>query len=107
MMRLFSKKSQEGYLLIDNRESPGITRDEAIRMHGAAIPIGKGIKLETSTYTCSKCQMVIVVNPNRVRERGYCRKCDHDVCDRCALELKLNHVCGVNSCWHIRQLTVA
>lgn len=62
---------QEGYLLIDNRMSPGT----------AQVPEGK--ILEAATATCSHCQRIVILNPDRTRERGYCRKCDHYVCDTC------------------------
>ena len=103
---LFSKASRDGYAMDDHRDSPGVSHEEAQRI-GNMLPIGKGIKFEGSTFTCSKCQRVVVKNPDRSRGRGYCRKCDHDVCDHCALLLHLNHTCTLDSCWHIRQLTVA
>lgn len=59
-----SLKRHEGYLMIDNRA-------------------GGGALMETSTYTCSHCQRVVVKNPLRVRERAYCPKCDHYLCDEC------------------------
>lgn len=36
---------------------------------------------ESATVTCSHCQRVVVLNPLRTRERHYCRKCDHYICD--------------------------
>lgn len=62
-----SKRSHEGYLLIDNRCA------------------GEGYK-ELPTLTCSHCSVIMVVNPLRTRERGYCRKCDHYICDACNAE---------------------
>lgn len=59
-----SKRSHEGYFLVDNRHSGG------------------GM-LESATITCSHCQSVVVLNPNRSRSRGYCPKCDHYICDGC------------------------
>lgn len=60
----FSKRSLEGYLLIDHRAN-----------HGGVV--------ETATLTCSHCQRQVILNPDRSRERGYCPKCDHYVCDAC------------------------
>lgn len=54
----------EGYLLIDNR--------------GA----GEGFT-ESATITCCHCQRTFVKNPQRVRPRGYCAKCNAYVCDLC------------------------
>lgn len=59
-----SKRRHEGYLLIDNRCA------------------GLGMT-EVATYTCSHCDAVVVMNPLRTRERGYCRGCDKYICDNC------------------------
>lgn len=79
---MFSKRSLEGYLLIDQRagarmpaSAPGTTE---------ALPgVPEGGILERSIYTCSHCQKGVIVNPLRTRDRGYCPKCDHYVCDSC------------------------
>ena len=65
---LRSKRSLEGYLMIDH---------SAINCRGALF--------ESATLTCSHCQRVVVLNPDRSRERGYCTKCDNYLCDQCAL----------------------
>lgn len=62
-----SLRSHEGYLLIDHR----------------ATLTGQGALFEAPTYTCSHCGTVVVINPARTRERPYCRKCDHRICDAC------------------------
>ena len=59
-----TKRNHEGELVNDNRANGG----------GLA---------ENATYTCSHCQRIVVINPLRTRERGYCRTCDHYVCDLC------------------------
>jgi hypothetical protein len=43
---------------------------------------GRGL-FESPTFTCNHCEAVVVMNPDRSRARGYCRKCDHYVCDTC------------------------
>jgi len=48
-----------------------------------AMPVSRGMKFECATLTCSHCQQVLILNPDRTRERGYCPKCDHYVCDAC------------------------
>lgn len=83
-----SKQRHEGYLLIDNRNSPGVS-EELLRATGkdfAFAPPGK--LFESATVTCSHCNAVVVLNPDRTRPRGYCAKCDHYVCDHpaCGLE---------------------
>src|ERR1700677_973419 len=65
-----SKSTPQGWLLIDNRlapPEPGIPRF-----------------VEAGIVGCSHCRRQAVLNPERERERGYCRKCDHYICDQCA-----------------------
>ncbi len=66
-----SHRRHEGYLLNDNRVSGGAC-------------------VEVPTLTCSHCHGQMILNPLRTRERAYCQKCDHGICDRCALARKLN-----------------
>ncbi len=68
-----SKRSQEGYLLIDHTMSPGLP--------------GLPAKFETATITCCHCNRIYVLNPERTRARGHCRKCDAYVCDAPACHL--------------------
>lgn len=57
------RKGDGGYLMNDNRASGG--------------------KLEEfRTETCSHCNAVVILNPERTRPREYCRRCDHYVCDK-------------------------
>jgi hypothetical protein len=90
------KRDLEGYVEIDHRESPGL--DQPGRR--------KGQIFKSATMMCYKCQTQIILNPDRSRSRGYCRKCDHDICDRCSLMLKLGHTCIPDTCWHRRLLNV-
>lgn len=75
-----SLRRHEGYLLIDHRDSPGVSAELA-RPIGA--PVVGSTMFESATITCSHCQTVVILNPDRSRERGYCRKCDHYICDKC------------------------
>lgn len=68
----FSKRTLEGYLLIDHRAGGGLDG-----------PLRAGTMFESATVTCSHCQTQVVLRPDRSRERGYCPKCDHYVCDGC------------------------
>lgn len=45
--------------------------------------VSGGKLFEADTSTCSHCQRVVVLNPDRTRERGFCRKCYHYICDQC------------------------
>lgn len=76
-----SKRSHEGVILIDHRNSPGVT-EEMSRFTNLPVGAGQGV-FESPTFTCSHCQRVVVMNPARTRSRGYCKKCDHYVCDGC------------------------
>jgi hypothetical protein len=40
-----------------------------------------GQRMEVHTMTCCHCDRVVILNPERTRERGYCQKCDAYVCD--------------------------
>lgn len=80
-MSQHSKRSLEGYLLIDNRESPGISDAQA---HQAGFPVGANRGLfEAPTVTCSHCHRIVVLNPDRTRVRAWCQKCDRYLCDTC------------------------
>lgn len=76
-----SLRRHEGYLLIDHRASPG-TPD-----------IPEGTVFEVATIVCSHCQQRMIRNPLRTRERQYCAGCDHYICDRCAVVLKVTRQC--------------
>jgi hypothetical protein len=80
-----SKKSHEGWLMVDHRASPGLPAD-FYQQQGVDLPtVGEGKVLEMATLTCSHCRSVQIINPFRTRERPYCRKCDHYICDACSL----------------------
>lgn len=36
---------------------------------------------EMDVLTCAHCNRGVILNPERKRERGYCRRCDHFLCD--------------------------
>ena len=88
----FSKRELEGYLEVDHRNSPGISAEQAASV-GSKLVVPGGTVLKTPTMQCSHCQYTIILNPKRDRSRGYCRSCDHDICDRCSLLMKLGHPC--------------
>ena len=92
---MFSKREQEGYLLIDHRAGPGITPEmvtgTSLDLPFVAVPGGK--MFESPTITCHHCERLVVLNPDRSRSRGYCPKCDHYVCDQCEAERVRTGVC--------------
>lgn len=63
----------DGYLLTDHRAGPGVPE--------LGMPHGR--LLEAATFMCWHCGGHIVPNPQRVRERAYCRLCDRYICDEC------------------------
>ena len=78
-----SKRSNEGYLMLDHSNSPGLD-EKVIHEMGDDLPLNAGRgKFEAPTYTCSHCQTVSILNPLRKRERVYCTGCDHYICDTC------------------------
>jgi hypothetical protein len=78
-----SIRRHEGYLMVDHRSTDGVADADVVK---AGLPPGAGRGLfECATYTCSHCQRVVIVEPRRTRERAYCRKCDHIICDGCGV----------------------
>jgi hypothetical protein len=76
------KRSQEGYLLVDHRNSPGITeRDLTPALRAAGFEAHTGV-FESPTIRCAHCGTMVVINPQRTRARHYCQPCDHYVCDQ-------------------------
>lgn len=90
-MSLKSLKRHEGYLLIDNRVSEGVSDQMAVT-NGLPVGAGRGL-FEAATYTCNHCEAIVVIEPKRTRERGYCRGCDHMICDSCAFIRSQTHEC--------------
>jgi hypothetical protein len=82
-MPYLSNRSQEGHLLIDHRNSPGITEADLLLLPESArhrfFPT-KGL-FECPTIRCCHCGTMFLVNPDRTRQRGHCQKCDHYICD--------------------------
>lgn len=89
-----SLKKHEGWLLIDNRFGPGVT-DEMVKKSGlSGVPVVKeGQTFEAATITCSHCQAIVIINHERTRERTYCRKCNHYICDGCAVVMATTLEC--------------
>jgi hypothetical protein len=70
-----------GHFEIDQRAS-GIPVADASTTH-----------FEADTYTCSHCNYVVVLNPQRVRERYKCKSCNHNICDGCAAKAYAGEAC--------------
>jgi len=68
------ERKEGGWLMVDNRLSGGKL-------------------LEASTFTCTHCGAVVVMNPERTRERTKCFSCQHIICDNCAAIYSQTRVC--------------
>ncbi len=79
-----SKPNHFGYLMIDQRASPGLPDTPGL---------GPGSVFEADTRTCNHCQIPVVMNPFRKRERFTCPKCNEYCCDICAAGYKENGIC--------------
>lgn len=77
------KRDREGYLLIDHRNSPGVPADVARQWGFDPRFMGEGQTMEAPTLCCSHCKTAVVLNPERIRKREYCQKCDDYICDGC------------------------
>lgn len=79
-----SKRSNEGYICIDHRNSPGITGEYLAQHNMKETPlVGKGQTYESAVLTCHGCQGDIIINPARTRDRAWCRVHDAYLCDNC------------------------
>jgi hypothetical protein len=74
-------KRHEGYMYIDNRNNEGVD-DATMVALGYPVGAGKGV-YESATYTCSHCNAIVIIEPKRTRERGFCRGCGQRICDAC------------------------
>lgn len=78
-----SLNKKMGYLFVDHSASPGLPEDIARASGYDPKHCGEGKIFEADTLTCSHCGGCWVKNPLRTRERAYCQKCDHYICDGC------------------------
>lgn len=78
-----SLKRHEGYIMVDNRASPGLPEHIARAAGYDPEQCRAGGLFEAATLTCSHCGNAFVKNPLRTRPRPYCDKCDHYICDFC------------------------
>jgi hypothetical protein len=86
-----SKRSLEGYVQVDHRNSPGVRpEDLPAELRFSCVAVPGGVNYESATITCGHCQAGVILNPDRSRERGYCPKCDRYTCDNCELVRRLS-----------------
>ncbi len=89
-----SLRNGAGYLQIDHRDSPGISVADVAHIPGAMAVAG-GAVMETDVYQCSHCQRTIALHAPqaRMKDRGYCPKCDHYVCNACEAARAKSGIC--------------
>ena len=68
-----------GYLISDNRA-------------GGALP-GQQAVVEKDTLSCNHCRVVVVMNPDRIRKRFTCPKCNEYCCDWCGAAYAQSFIC--------------
>lgn len=74
MNRSGNKQAREGWLQVDDRASGGQNQ-------------------EFRTQTCNHCHAVVIMNPERIRPRGFCRRCDSYLCDACEAARQVTLTC--------------
>jgi hypothetical protein len=72
-----------GWLMLDHSASPGIPADVAEKLGLPPALVAEGVTAEFHTVSCSHCGGHVLQNPKRTRPRGYCKVCDHYICDGC------------------------
>ena len=88
-----SKRSLEGEIFIDHRASPGLSPEDALWMGVDPKLVAKGQVFEAPIITCSHCQAMVVINPDRQRGRERCAKCDKYICDECYAAMHITLEC--------------
>jgi hypothetical protein len=84
-----SKLNNQGELVIDHRNSPGIDPEWA-RARGVTGPVvGAGKTYESGLLNCRHCGGDVIMHPQREREREWCWVCDAYICDPCAFLRKM------------------
>lgn len=77
----------ESYVQIDHRESPGFDAATSHRLGLGRHCVGS-VNYESAVVHCCGCSRGVLLNPDRSRERAYCKKCDSYLCDACALAIQ-------------------
>lgn len=75
-----SVRGGRGVLWLDNSLSDvPITQPDG---NGGLWTAQPGQRVELPTLTCAHCGVVVILHPQRTRDRGFCAKCNAYVCDR-------------------------
>ncbi len=83
-----TKRRYEGYLMIDHRDSPGISPEFAAQNN---LPVGVrgGQLFESAIAVCNHCGSDVLLHPDRSRPREWCSRCDSYICDNCGAAAKV------------------
>lgn len=73
---------QQGYAIVDNG-GPCLTETEA-RAANLPLDYARRSVVEMDTLHCKHCGGCVIKNPDRVRPRAHCLKCNSYICDGCA-----------------------
>lgn len=78
-----TQRGKAGWLMLDHRESPGLSEAE-IRRKGMGLKEGAGRGLhETNVLHCAHCTKGMVVHPLFMIDLPFCALCDAHICDQC------------------------
>jgi hypothetical protein len=77
------KRFEGGTIIVDHSASPGLPEDIARAAGYDPKLTGEGKVFEAATLTCAHCKSSVVKNHFRIRERAFCPKCVHYICDFC------------------------
>lgn len=83
-----SVRGGRGTLFLDNSlgDVP-ITQPDG---NGGLWTVAAGQRVEVPTLTCAHCGVVVILHPQRQRDRGHCAKCHAYICDRPGCRLACN-----------------
>ncbi len=76
---------QQGWMQVDNG-GPCLTEAQA-RALNLPLDYARRSVVEVDLMHCRHCGGAVIKNPDRVRARGHCVKCDWFVCDPCAFAM--------------------
>jgi hypothetical protein len=79
---------QQGWMFVDNG-APCLTEEQA-RAANLPLDYARRSVVEVDTLHCRHCGGCVIKNPDRVRPRGHCQKCNWFVCDPCAFKMSLS-----------------
>ena len=73
---------QQGWMQVDNG-APVLTEAQA-RALNLPLDYARKSVVEVDTLHCKHCGRVVIKNPDRIRPRAHCMKCNWFMCDDCA-----------------------